>query len=69
MAEFLQSKISKSYLQKASRWSMRFISCTEPPWQFLPFPKHSVSRISLLCMGLAYLEEALGKWQLGDAGA
>lgn len=56
MAEFLQSKLSKSYLQKASRWLISFIPCIEPPWQFLLFPKHSVPRISLLCMGLAYLE-------------
>lgn len=56
MAEFLQSKLSKSYLQKASKWLMSFIPCVEPPWHFLPFPKHSVPKILLLCMGLAYLE-------------
>lgn len=56
MAEFLQSKLSKSYLQKASRWLMSFIPCIEPPWQFLPFPKDSVLKISLLCVGLAYVK-------------
>uniref|UniRef100_A0A8D0EX03 BMERB domain-containing protein n=1 Tax=Strix occidentalis caurina TaxID=311401 RepID=A0A8D0EX03_STROC len=62
MAEFLQSKLSKSYFQKASRWLMNFIPCIKPPWQFLPFPKHSVSKISLLCMGLAY-HEAICCWR------
>lgn len=64
MAEFLQSKLSKSYLQKASRWLMSFIPCIEPHWQFLPFPKLSVSKISLLCMVLAYLE-AICCWRRG----
>lgn len=41
MAEFLQSKLSKSYLQKASKLLMSFIPCNQPPWHFLPFPKHS----------------------------
>lgn len=35
---------------------MGFIPCIEPSWQFLPFPKDSVPKILLLCMGLAYLE-------------
>uniref|UniRef100_A0A8V5HFT2 Uncharacterized protein n=1 Tax=Melopsittacus undulatus TaxID=13146 RepID=A0A8V5HFT2_MELUD len=56
MAEFLQSKLSKSYLQKTSRWSMSFIPFIEPPWQSLPFPKNSGSKNSLLFMGPAYLE-------------
>lgn len=60
MAEFLQSKLSKSYLQKASRWSMNYIPCTEPPWQFLPFPKQPASKISLLCVELAQHGEVLG---------
>lgn len=36
MAEFLQNKLSKSYLQKASRWLMNCIPPIEPPCQFLP---------------------------------
>lgn len=59
MAEFLQSKLSKSYLQKASRWSMSYIPCTEPPWQFLPFPKQSGAKISSLYVELAQCGEVL----------
>lgn len=58
MAEFLQNKLSKSYLQKASRWLMSFIPPIEPPCQFLPSLSTMafVHKSSLLFVGRAYLE-------------
>uniref|UniRef100_A0A8C5X8G5 BMERB domain-containing protein n=1 Tax=Malurus cyaneus samueli TaxID=2593467 RepID=A0A8C5X8G5_9PASS len=62
MAEFLQSKLSKNYLQRASRcWGV--CSLHGASLAFFPFPKHSFPKVSL-----PGTDPAGGGWGNGAGG-